>query len=371
MKKKILFLIPNLKHGGAEKVLVNLVNNLDREKYDITVQTLFDVGVHRAALAPHVRYLPGIKQQIRGNTHIFKLFSPRILYRYFIRETYDVVVSYLEGVTARIVSGGMDPNVKKVCWIHTELMTQQVASRGFRSIAEARSCYGRFDQIVAVSQRVRQQFLALIHTDAPVTVCYNTNETEKILELASEELEAPEMKTEGLRVCAIGRVNAVKGFDRLFNVHRRLLDEGYLHRIYILGTGEDQLKLTQMARQHGAEDSFHMLGFCENPYQYLSHCDLFVCSSRREGFSTAVTEALIVGTPVVSTDCSGAKELLGEHNEYGIVVENSEDGIYEGMKKMLSEPETLAHYREMAAERGNYFSKEKTVQAVEAMLDGL
>ena len=84
-----------------------------------------------------------------------------------------------------------------------------------------------------------------------------------------------------------------------------------------------------------------------------------------------MTEALIVGTPVVSTDCSGARELLGEHNEYGLVVENSEEGIYQGMKKMLSDPTLLAHYRQQAILRGKRFSREETVQAVERMLDSL
>ncbi len=84
-----------------------------------------------------------------------------------------------------------------------------------------------------------------------------------------------------------------------------------------------------------------------------------------------MTESLIVGTPVVSTDCSGARELLGENNEYGIVTENSEDGIYDGMKKMLSDPELLAHYKKQAAIRGTFFSREKTVKAVEEMLETL
>ena len=103
----------------------------------------------------------------------------------------------------------------------------------------------------------------------------------------------------------------------------------------------------------------------------MAAADLYVCSSRREGFSTAVTEALIVGTPVVSTDCSGARELLGDNDEYGLVVENSEEGVYQGMKRMLSNPPLLAHYKEKAKERGAFFHKEKTVRAVEDMLDRL
>ena len=107
------------------------------------------------------------------------------------------------------------------------------------------------------------------------------------------------------------------------------------------------------------------MGFHQNPYKYVARCDLYVCSSHREGFSTAVTEALVVGTPVVSTNCSGAKELLGDDNEYGIVVENSEEGIYQGMKQMLSNPEMLAYYKKQAKLRGSFFSRTETVRAVE------
>lgn len=371
MKKKILFLIPNLKHGGAEKVLVNLVNNVNPEKYDVTVQTIFDVGVHRDGLKPQVRYVPGLKYEFRGYSHLFKLFSPKFLYRYFVREHYDIVVAYLEGVAARIISGCSNLGTKKICWLHTEFMHPQAAATGFRSFSEAQKCYGAFDRIVTVSKRVQDQFLCNVGKRVPVSVLYNTNETEQILERSAENPENPNFQPDQLSVCAIGRLNEVKGFDRLLNAHLRLQSEGIAHRVFILGTGEDKVKLTQAAKLAGAEDSFRMLGFCENPYAILSRCDLFICSSRREGFSTAVTESLIVGTPVVSTDCSGARELLGEHDEYGIVVENSEEGIYQGMKRMLSDPEVLAHYKKQAKLRGSFFSRTETVQAVEEMLDSL
>ena len=103
----------------------------------------------------------------------------------------------------------------------------------------------------------------------------------------------------------------------------------------------------------------------------MKNADLYVCSSRREGFSTAVTEALIVGTPVVSTNCSGAYELLGDNNEYGIVTENDENALYDGIKKILTENGLLEHYAKQAKIRGQRFSTEKTVKAVEDMLNNL
>ena len=368
---KILFLIPNLAHGGAERVLVNLVNHLDPRKYDVTVQTLFDVGVNRQYLQPHVRYLPGYKKHIRGTTALMKLFSPRFLYKFWIKEDYDILVSCLEGPTSRIVAGCPDPSKKKVAWLHIELNTPKQAAIGFRSPGEAKKLYGTYDRIIAVAGSVRDKFLQSLPITTPIGVLYNTNETEQIMEKAKIPPDDSAFCDGCIRICSVAKLMSTKGFDRLLNVHKRLLDEGFRHTVYILGIGEEEGKLRQKIREYGVDESFILLGFRDNPYQYVSRCDLYVCASRREGFSTAVTEALVVGTPVVSTDCSGARELLGENDEYGLVVENSEEGIYAGMKRMLSEPETLAHYKEMAGQRGTYFSEEKTVFAVEKMFDSL
>ena len=123
--------------------------------------------------------------------------------------------------------------------------------------------------------------------------------------------------------------------------------------------------LRAYAAENGMEDSFTLLGYQTNPYKYVSKCDLFVCSSHSEGFSTAATEALIVGTPVCTTNVSGMREMLGENNEWGIVTDNDEEALYQGIKRLLDDPALLAHYKEKAAERGRTFSTENTVRAVE------
>ena len=372
MKKKILFLIPNLKHGGAEKVLVNLVNNLNPDRYDITLQTLFDEGVHKGELKPHVRYIPGFKKSFRGNSQLIKLFPAEFLWKQIVKERHDIAISYLEGPTSRILSGCKDPNTKKVAWLHIELDSPALASMGFRNPAEAERAYNSFDHIIAVSNNVRECFLRHLKVTTPVSILYNTNETEQIQARSQEKPHNPDFRPdEAISICSVAKLMKTKGFDRLLNVHKRLMDEGLHHHIYILGIGEEQAALERQMKELGIEDSVTLLGFHKNPYQYVSRCDLYVCSSHREGFSTAVTESLIVGTPVVSTNCSGAKELLGEHDEYGLVVENSKEGIYQGMKRMLSDPALLAHYKEKAMMRGSFFSRTETVRAVEEMLDNL
>lgn len=366
--QKVFFLIHDLCHGGAEKVLVNLVNNMSPEKFDITVQTLFDVGVHRDKLKPHVHYKTCFQHVVRGNSHLMKLFSPSLLYRMLIREEYDIVVSYLEGPPARIISGCPFPS-KKVCWLHIELNDKKAVAAGFRNYQEAIQCYQKYDQLVAVSETVKCAFCGSsgIQPDR-IRVLYNTNETAKILELSKLPVEDVDFEKDAFSICSVAKITPTKGYDRLARVHKRLMNEGLKHHIYILGIGEQRKEIEAYLKENQLERSFTFLGFQDNPYKYVAKCDLYVCSSLREGFSTAVTEALIVGTPVVSTLCSGAKELLGENDEYGLVVENSEDGIYAGLKQMLSSPELLQHYAKQAALRGHSFETGNTVAAVQDML---
>lgn len=365
----ILFLIPNLGHGGAEKVLVNLVNNMDRLKYDITLMTLYDEGINKESLASYIHYKTCFKRSFPGVSHILKLFSPEFLYRRLVGERYDVVISYLEGQTARIVSGCTDSTTQKICWIHRTMTSLEDAARLFRSTEEARKCYSSFDKIVSVSEDVQTVFMNLFRLDAKGVVVYNTNETDKILEMATKKIELDCFTSNEFKICAMGSLYPVKGFDRLLNVHKRLRDKGYIVHTYILGEGAEREQLEKQAKLFGVEDSFSLLGYHKNPYAYMKQCDLFVCSSKSEGFSTAVTEALILGIPVVTTMVSGMKELLGENQEYGIVVQNDEESLFRGIVAILSDQELLVHYQEQAAIRGKDFMTKKTVEETQRLFD--
>ena len=117
---KVLFLIHDLGEGGAEKVLVNLVNNMDTSQFDITVMTLFDVGVNKQFLSPNIKYRTCFSKMIRGNSHLMKLLSPQQLHRWLIKDEYDIEVAYLEGPCARVISGCQNTKTKLVSWIHIE-----------------------------------------------------------------------------------------------------------------------------------------------------------------------------------------------------------------------------------------------------------
>lgn len=368
---KVLFIIPNLGHGGAERVLVNLVNRMDPSRFDVTVQTMFDVGVYKDAFAPHVKYLGGFPVYFRGNSHALKLLSPKQLYRHYVKKTYDVVISYLEGSSARLVSGCDDLRTKLVSWVHIEMEDKEYAAAPFRSLREASRCYARFDRIVSVSSDVELAFRSVFPSERPSLVLYNTVEVDTVRAKSKEAVRDVDFKGNEIKLCSVAKLMAVKGYDRLMRVCARLRQDGFPIHLYLVGKGEERERLEILAKELNFAQWCTFVGFTDNPYKYVANCDLYVCSSFREGFSTAVTEALIVGTPVVSTCCSGATELLGEHNEYGIVTPNTEDGIYDGIKKILEDPGLLERYKRLATIRGKRFSPDTTVKAVEQMLEEL
>ena len=364
---KILFLIHDLGQGGAEKVLVNLVNNMDPAQFDITVTAIFGGGVNEQFLKPHIRYRAVFARMIPGNSHLMKLFSPAQLHRRMVREHYDIEVSYLEGPAARVIAGCRDRDTKRVSWIHVEQHTMKKLASSFRSDREARDCYGCFDQTVCVSEYVKDDFCSILDFQKPCRVLYNTVESRRILEMSAEP--APELEDDGaFRMIAVGTLKKSKGCDRLLRIVKKLQDSGYPVRLYMLGVGPLKRELEQYVREHGMTDWVKFLGYSTNPYKYVAKCDLFVCASHSEGFSTAATEALITATPVCTVEVSGMKEMLGEHNEWGIVTENDEEALCQGIRRLLDDPELLAHYKEQAARRGKTFSTENTVKAVEEML---
>ena len=153
----------------------------------------------------------------------------------------------------------------------------------------------------------------------------------------------------------------------MLHIALRLKQSGYAFELWILGDGEEREMLQHYICKKQLEDCVTLWGFQTNPYAFMTQSDLFVCSSSSEGYSTAVTEALILGLPVVTTDCSGMNELL-QGEKYGIITENSEATLFEGIKQLLDHPEQLSHYKEKVIKRGKEFTLEVLMKPIETLL---
>ena len=369
MKKKILFFHFDLKGGGAEKVLVNLLNHLNPDKYDITLQTIFGVGPNLNYLSKHIRFKCLFKRQFRGFNTIMKLFNPHMLHKLLIRESYDIEIGYMENSPTRIVSGCHNPNTKTAAWVHIEIDNLNSFIVGYRNKKEALSCYKNFDKICFVSKTAKESFEKFLpEVLTSKSVLYNVNDYDKIHELSNENIPI-DLDPKALNICSVGRLTTQKRFDRLVNIVYRIKEDGFHVHLYILGEGEERRKLEEQIQELSLENEVKLLGYDVNPYKYVAKMDLFVCSSQKEGYSTAVTEAVALGIPVVTTACSGMMEIL--HNgEYGLIVENNEDSLYEGLKDVLSSPNKIKCYRESIA-NSKLFNTNLLVNRYEEFIDSL
>lgn len=343
MKKKILFCIFDLNGGGAEKVLVNLLRELNPNKYDLTLFAIFGVGPHLKDLPNYVRVKCVFHRQFRGFTTLMKLFSPKALHRLFIKENYDIEVAYLETSPTRIISGA-PRSVKKVCWVHLEEETKQAFVPSYRSYREFSICYNRYDHIAFVSRKALELFKRN-HPEitVPKSVIHNVNLNKEILLKATETI--PETLSQGINICTVGRLCRQKGYIRLLEIISRLNTDGLKNHfhLYILGKGEEYEMLSSYMNKH-ALSNVTLFGFQANPYKYVSKMDLFVCSSYKEGYSTAVTEAIILKVPVITTDVSGMDEILCD-GKYGWIVPNDTEALYQGMKRLLMQPQLIQSYK--------------------------
>ena len=197
---------------------------------------------------------------------------------------------------------------------------------------------------------------------------YNVNDYELISSLSKEEIPFI-LDHDVINICSVGRLTSQKRFDRLINAMARLKKDGFKLHLYLLGEGEERKELEEQIRRNSLEKEVTLLGFVANPYKYVAKMDLFACSSEKEGYSTAVTEAVALGVPVLTTDCSGMDEVL-RNGDFGMIVKNDEDALYEGLKALLDEPRRIARYKERLKAEGE-FTTQAFVDRYEELFDSL
>lgn len=365
---KILFFIDTtLASGGAEKVLRELVNNMDQSKFDITVHTLWKEDADQY-LAPGIRYRYIFEKKTPFSKCCFRLESLLgLTYRMHLKDDYDIEVAYLECGPTKVLAQSSNKKAKKLAWVHCDLAKMTSDVQNF--ISKATHWYACFDQVVCVSRHTMQRYREMFPDNTESRVIYNTVDDLRIREQSQEDLPGDIVKHK-MTFATVGRMYHQKGYDRLLEAHRRLISEGFDYDLWILGDGPDRTAHERFIAENHLEDSVRLLGFRKNPYPFIQAADCIVCSSRYEGFSTVVTESLILGKSVVTTPCSGMDELLGD-NEFGLITEDSVEGIYQGMKRMLENPELREHYAQKAAIRGRDFSKEKLVNQTEQFFEEL
>lgn len=366
--KKVLFLINTLEGGGAEKILVETANSLDKNKYQITVQTVINKGIHKASLSPQVRYKTIIPfknnflQKVFSKI-LFKMLGCSFVYNFFVKDKYDYEIAFLEGLPTKILSNSTNKIGKKYAWLHTDIESYPNSFKVFSSELKEKEAYKKFDKIFCVSESVRQSIQHKYGIETSnLEVVYNIIDDTAILMASREIVDISSFKKP--LFISVGRLKKVKGYDRLLRVHNQLIKEGFLHTLLILGDGEEYPFLEKYIRENNLQATAFLLGFQINPYKYISKADLFICSSLAEGYSTVVSEAVLCGVPVLSTNVAGANEPY-DSPRCSLVIDNNEVALYNSLKKLLLCPQKLTELKNDVLSKKNAFEKNKMIQKFE------
>ena len=366
---KILFFIETLDFGGAEKVLRNLVNHMDQSRFDITVQTIWPSEEGRN-LAPGIKYKSTypVKNRVTELLYQFEA-AKKLTYPLHIKDNYDIECAFLEFGPTKIIASSTNRKAKKLAWVHCDLSRAlpDYAHSSFEAFAKkTRPWYQQYDSIVCVSQTVKDSFDRIFENEFRSVVLYNVLEDDLIRKMAEETV--PGLVKRRNTMLAVGTMYPPKNYPRLLRTHEALIRAGIEHDLWILGDGEQRPLLEQYIRDHCLTDSVTLFGFQKNPYPYMKAADMIVCSSNYEGFSSVITEGIILGKAIVTTNCSGMHEILGE-SEFGLIVENDDDAFLQGLQKLISDTELQKHYTEKAKQRARAFSCVQLTKDVEQFFE--
>lgn len=379
--KKILFVTESLARGGMEIVLVNIANILSEKGYDVTIICYTPTDYLVSELNGNVHYICKPRKEfpiLRKIPYIRRFFrykkavwehraSAKKLYKYYVgKEKYDVEIGFYRGPSIKIVSGSTNKKSKKLAWVHTDfkLCNPKSIISCFNNIEEAKKAYNKMDNIVCVSEKAKESFNEVIGLKEKSLTVYNLIPSNKIIEKSFEEIS---LKRNKFTIVTVGRLIPDKRQDRLLSATKRLNEEGYDFDVWIVGAGRHENELKKYCEDNKIENVF-FTGMQSNPYSYMRNADLFVLTSYREGFALVIPEAMACGLPVMSTACTGPTEILN-NGEFGILVDNSSEGVYNGIKNILDNKDILKSLKLKSQERYIDFDEETIVKEIIALFD--
>jgi glycosyltransferase involved in cell wall biosynthesis len=374
-KKKILFRNRSLEVGGSEKILLNILQNLDRNKFDITLVLNFKEGEFINQLPPDVK----VKSITNGidflnkNSFLSKLNRAIKRLQYFLFQIYPILFykkhQLMDIETEIAFSHYMIPTLlnsplkksKKIFWFHGDLLEFALTDDEKYKLVQSLL---KLDQGVFVSEHSKKNIennykIKLSNS----TVIYNPINTMEIKEKSNEEISE---SLPFFDFISIGRFGKAKGFDDLVNAHYQLINEGYKINTAIVGSGEEYENIKQLIKQYNLEDSFHLLGFQSNPLKYLKNSNYFIFPTYTESYPTVVAESLILGVPVLSTNVGGIPEMVINEQE-GFLFNPGKENVYKYMKKVLDDKELLIQLKQNCKQSHLKFNLEQQLNKIEQL----
>lgn len=383
--KNVLFVVDERMMGGVSVLLTDMLNMIDLSCLNVDVLILHNRGEMLYDLPKKVNIIYGTKyfsaidlslKEVIESKNIFKILrklqtildlKTMHVKKRIIKERskmklkhYDYEIAFKDGYTAVFTAVG-DSDVK-YHWLQYDYALDNPNAKYpnlFKDLFQS------FDKLIAVSEGVKKDFNNIYHMESKTIVINNLVDLNKIAKKAIEKREIA-LDKNVLNIISIGRIlNKVKGYDRLVNIIYKLKNEGLFENavLRIFGDGPDFAILQQQISNLDLEKEVILMGKVDNPYKFYKGNDLFILPSRFDAFGLVVVEALCLEVPVLATENGATKELIGK--DYGVVVKNNDDALYEGLKKLLCDRDLLKRYKENL--KGYHYNNDKIIQQINSL----
>ncbi|MCU5377760.1 glycosyltransferase [Bacillus cereus] len=364
--KRVLFMVSSMNIGGVEKSLLSLLSVIPKEKYDVTVLMLEKRGGFLKQLPSWVKieevtWFENIKPKImqppkktireyfenakyiKGlNFLLTYVVSKNLKDRYVFykeifkdiphnKDSYDIAIAY-QGPTDIIDYYIVNrvTSEKKISWIHFDVFQHQVNTKLYEKL------YNQLDNIYVVSKEAQKHLVEKFpKVKSKTSVFLNIVLPDLINEMAKEKVEF-DNEYKGMKIVTVGRLSKEKGQDLAIKVLSMLRKEGYEVRWYCIGEGENREYYETLICKYNLKQDFLLLGSAINPYPYVNQSDIYVQTSRHEGYCLTLAEAKCLKKPIVTTNFTGAYEQIKDGYN-GFVAECNEESLYYKIKYLLDQ----------------------------------
>ncbi|WP_419872083.1 glycosyltransferase [Candidatus Pristimantibacillus sp. PTI5] len=371
MKKQILISVYDMEIGGIERSLINMLECFDYKTYDVDLLVFSHQGDFMSLIPQKVNVLPeinkysvfrkSVRQCLREGHYMSTLIrlvcknvailkarrqklsegagyiQMQLASKYTsyvippLTKEYDLTISY--AWPHDIISNKVKSK-SKIAWIHTDYSKLEIDNKLDLTV------WNKFEYIASISEACTTSFLSIYPTlRNKIIQIENITSPAYIKKMAEVPPENDTILEERFQIVSVGRLSYVKGFDMAIQALRKLHDKGLTAmKWYIVGYGGYEAELISLIAEYNLEGHFVLLGKKTNPYPYIKSCDLYVQPSRYEGKAVTVTEAQILGKPIIVTNYPTAGSQV-EHGVDGIICELSSEGIANAIEQVYRSKE--------------------------------
>ena len=376
-KIKILFRHRSMEMGGVEKVMLSIVNNLNPEKFEITVCLNLNQGELRNEFPPHIRklYLAEGKEDFSKNIILQKIQlyqrkkkleklrkNPEIIDKQHLKEYFDIEIGMTYNDFESVLNSS-NKNSKKIGWFHSEINVPGLKPL----LPEILKQFPQFDVMVYCSQKIKD-LMHIHHPDLHFPrekVIINAISIEEIKVKAAEKIDPFSEKPSFV---SVGRLHYRKGYHKLIEAHTKLIREGHDHQILIVGEGEHRQNLEKLIKENKVERTFILLGNKMNPYPYIKNADFFILPSESEAWPLVIAEALILQKPIIATD-TGDVSMMIAPEKTGILIPYKVEEMYYSMKRFLTDKPLISEIKNNLQNIEDQFDNKKIFESIEIMME--